>query len=245
MDVALVLDIKLFHGALLGNFIMRSKIKISNQNGFTLLEMLVVILIIGILAGIAIIGLKGATRTARVQSCKVEVSSVYTAALAFKNDNPDNHPDVYDPTVKSTLNPLFPNYLQPISSNARYKIQYRWKSVNISYIQILSGSILYTMGSNEITDAATWGIGTLITVSGNSNNDLNIRNIPISEYSSGTPTTFKVATNLADLAVNTSVFTTTKATSNVPTVEVVDLKTNAVLPTTIATSPESACNNLN
>lgn len=219
-----------------------SKTRSSNQDGFTLLEMLVVILIIGILAGIATIGLKGASRTARVQSCKVEVTSVYTAALAYKNDNTDIITDTYDPTLRSTLNPLYPNYLQPISANTRYKIQYKWKSANISFIQILGGSIFFTLATGEITDASTWGVGSLITVTGNPTTDLNVKNIPISEYSPGPPVLFKVATNLADLPVNASAFTTTKATTNVPAVEVTDLRTNTVLTPTIPTSPESACN---
>jgi prepilin-type N-terminal cleavage/methylation domain-containing protein len=243
MDAELVQVIKLFRGVLRGSTMIKSKIKISKQDGFTLLEMLVVILIIGILGGIAVLGLKSANRTARVQSCKVEVSSVYSAALAYKSDNTDSITEVYDPTLKTTLNPLYPNYLQPLTSNLRYKIQYKWQSVDISYIQIFDYSIIYSI-TGVIPDATSWGVGSLITVSGNANNDFNVKNMPISLFTLGTPTTFKVATNLPNALVNASPFTGTKATINVPTIVLTDLLTNSILAPLTSAAPESACNSL-
>jgi prepilin-type N-terminal cleavage/methylation domain-containing protein len=59
------------------------------ENGFTLIEMLVVITILGILMGIAVLGFSGANRASIIKSCKVDYLSVQSALNSLKNDYPD------------------------------------------------------------------------------------------------------------------------------------------------------------
>lgn len=59
------------------------------DDGFTLIEMLVVITILGILMGIAVLGFSGANRAAIIKSCKVDYLSVQSALTSLKNDYPD------------------------------------------------------------------------------------------------------------------------------------------------------------
>ena len=54
------------------------------QKGFTLVELLVVIVILGILAAVVVFAVSGSTDTAQKNSCKAERSAVETAVEAYK-----------------------------------------------------------------------------------------------------------------------------------------------------------------
>jgi prepilin-type N-terminal cleavage/methylation domain-containing protein len=56
------------------------------DDGFTLIEMLVVVTILGILMGIAVLGFSGFNRLAIIKSCKVDYQSVQSALNSLKND---------------------------------------------------------------------------------------------------------------------------------------------------------------
>ena len=81
------------------------------NDGFTLIEMLVVITILGILMGIAVLGFSGANRASIIKSCKVDYQSVQSALSSLKNDYPDlatvgsiplTNPDLYSSTGTGT-----------------------------------------------------------------------------------------------------------------------------------------------
>lgn len=57
-----------------------------SDDGFTLMELLVVAVIIGILAGIATLSLTGANRGAIVRACAADARSVAAAMGAYKSD---------------------------------------------------------------------------------------------------------------------------------------------------------------
>ncbi len=53
------------------------------QKGFTLVELLVVIVILGILAAVVVFAVGGITNSSKTSSCKIEVRTINTATQAF------------------------------------------------------------------------------------------------------------------------------------------------------------------
>ncbi|EMI20564.1 protein containing Prepilin-type cleavage/methylation [Rhodopirellula maiorica SM1] len=79
------------------------------RHGFTLVEILVVITIIGILTAIAIPAVNNAVKTARQSAIRMEVSSLETAIEKYREKYGDYPPDFSDPTVVSRhYGKLFP-----------------------------------------------------------------------------------------------------------------------------------------
>lgn len=62
--------------------------KSKKEEGFTLIEMLIAIVILSVLLGIATLGFSGARRASYVNSCKVEFAAVESAINSYRNDNP-------------------------------------------------------------------------------------------------------------------------------------------------------------
>lgn len=60
----------------------------TSSEAFTLIEMLIVVMIMGIIMGIAVLGFSGVNRASIIKSCKVDYLSVQSALNSFKNDNP-------------------------------------------------------------------------------------------------------------------------------------------------------------
>ena len=61
--------------------------KIKNQRGFTLIELMVVIVILGVLAGLIIPRIMGRPEEARRMKARVQIESIETALKLYKLDN--------------------------------------------------------------------------------------------------------------------------------------------------------------
>ena len=58
-----------------------------NRAGFTLVEILLVVAILGILAGVAVVSLKGRTKTASIQATRTSIQAIGTAIDTYEVDN--------------------------------------------------------------------------------------------------------------------------------------------------------------
>jgi general secretion pathway protein G len=59
----------------------------NSRGGFTLVEILLVVAILGILAGVAVVGLKGRTQKANIAATRTSISAVQTAIDVYETDN--------------------------------------------------------------------------------------------------------------------------------------------------------------
>jgi general secretion pathway protein G len=70
---------------------VRSRINTEDKNliqrGFTLVELLVVIVILGVLAGVVVFAVGGITNSSKSSACKIEVRTINTATQAFYANN--------------------------------------------------------------------------------------------------------------------------------------------------------------
>jgi prepilin-type N-terminal cleavage/methylation domain-containing protein len=55
-----------------------------DQGGFTLIELMIVIIILGVLSGIVIFSVRGITDRGNVSACKTDLSSITTAVEAYR-----------------------------------------------------------------------------------------------------------------------------------------------------------------
>lgn len=91
----------------------------SSQNGFTLMELIIVVSIIGLLAGIAVANVKFATRKAREAALMDNLATMRKAIDNFYADK-QRYP--------ATLDELAPNYIKKIPSDPMTK-QADWEVI--------------------------------------------------------------------------------------------------------------------
>lgn len=118
--------------------------KSTGDDGFTLVEMLIVITIIGILATVVTIGFNGINRSSRVNSCKVDFASAYSAALAYRNDNPAGtlaSADLYSRTAEGTLFAL--GYMTPLINNQNYY------SIKLAFDAVSKAPVITVLNSSS------------------------------------------------------------------------------------------------
>lgn len=115
------------------------------ERGFTLIELMVVIVIIAILAAVALPNFMGATERARESAVRSAVKTIQTALEMYATDNNGYYPtNIYSLTQGNYLpGGKFPNNpatnepynftSSNISSESAYKIVYSVSSDNTSY----------------------------------------------------------------------------------------------------------------
>ncbi|MFE7227115.1 type II secretion system protein [Nocardioides sp. NPDC057577] len=79
---------------MLQNTLTRVRQARRDDSGFTLIELVIVILILGVLAGVVVFSVSGINNRGTEAACKTEVRTVETAIEAYRADN-----DAYPTTV--------------------------------------------------------------------------------------------------------------------------------------------------
>lgn len=119
----------------------RKKLHIDKSSGFTLIEVMLVVMIIGLLAGLVVVNVSSTTRRAVVTACKIDWKIVDNAVKAYQIDNQKNPlpptsnlvltaEDFYG---SDTSSPLFKNgymgLLKPVvQAKSSYKIGVIYKT---------------------------------------------------------------------------------------------------------------------
>jgi general secretion pathway protein G len=79
-----------------------------DQGGFTLIELMIVIVILGVLAGIVIFSVGGITDTGNQAACKTDLKTVSVAVEAYRAKN-----GAYPPNLEPTLTATPDQFLRP------------------------------------------------------------------------------------------------------------------------------------
>ena len=101
--------------------IQRLRAARQNEKGFTLVELLIVIVILGVLAGIVVFAVNGITDRGERAACKADMNTVQVAAEAYYAKN-GVYAQNMDVTAGQTS--LVPNFLQSAPNSTKYTITY-------------------------------------------------------------------------------------------------------------------------
>jgi len=129
--------------------------KKTGENGFTLVELIVIIAILGILSAIAVVGVGGAIRTANINACKADWNAVNSAASAYITDNttmPTNTTTSQDVYTKSGLL-ASSSYLSPLTQGDKYQIKLTWNTSDAT-VSVYNASATAQIPSSGARNAA-------------------------------------------------------------------------------------------
>jgi prepilin-type N-terminal cleavage/methylation domain-containing protein len=101
-----------------------------NESGFTLTELLIVIVILGVLAGVVIIAVGAFDERGEVAACRSDKKSVEVAVEAYRAKE-----NVYPPNM-AALKPL---YLRELPSSGEYTVNYLGPATGVVEAELANG----------------------------------------------------------------------------------------------------------
>lgn len=107
----------------------------SGSDGFTLVEVIAVILILGVLVGVAVINLGSANRSGQVSACQTDFQTVSAALSAYKNDRTETLTNLTlyaDDPVAAGDSLVSLGYLPAFPANSTYRIYLMPEAAGIS-----------------------------------------------------------------------------------------------------------------
>ena len=126
--------------------ISREVIKRSARSGFTLVELLLVVAILGVLAGIVVVNLAGRGDDARIQATRQSIANIATAVNMFEVTN-SGLPDSLDQLTRSDGNSAPP--LKPNQLNDAWGTPFQYKKVDKFTFEIRSAGPDKVMGTED------------------------------------------------------------------------------------------------
>lgn len=121
--------------------------------GFTMMELIFVIVVIGILAGIAVTKLNFGRNDAEIVNARVQIASVKAAIVSVYNDNLLRGKPSYPDTLDSSDGRLFGAVL-PMGGIKQSSGKNGWKKSGENYIYTLNGGSA-TFAYNKISGTLT------------------------------------------------------------------------------------------
>ena len=121
------------------------------QAGFTLVELLLVVAILGILAGVVAVNVGGQTDNARIQATRTSIGSISTALKTFEMNN-SGLPQSLEALTKEQSNGM-PPLLESKALNDSWGNAFQYKRVSSYKFEIRSAGPDGQMGSaDDITN---------------------------------------------------------------------------------------------
>ena len=191
--------------------------KRGKDEGFTLIELIVVIVIIGILAAIVVFALRGSTESAKLAKCKQNGSTMIAALDSYYSATGQFPPATATTTVPSAfqlatttkeysttdLQTLVPDYLRSSPTLDDINVYYtpaRSFSVSGGSVSADGKTVSLTVAANTSDTGGALKVGDLVTITGLTSAAWNVTSARLTVVGSATSITFANTYGLASSA---------------------------------------------
>ena len=113
---------------------MKKHEKIARRSGFTLVELLLVVAILGVLAGVAVVNVQGFGTESRIKSTRMSINAIETAARTYEIRH-GKYPDSIDQLMQP--DGAYPALLDAKAKNDSFGNAFAYKKTT-SFIEIRS-----------------------------------------------------------------------------------------------------------